>query len=75
MGNKAHGKVFLAPSGQWGFKFYLDGIEQGGGAGCESEAEAIEECDAVLCTYEDGPLAERVDRIVTVKFEDLPALP
>ena len=77
MGNKAHGyagKVFKAPSGQWGFKFYENGVELGGGAGIGSEAEAVEECDAILCGYEDGVLDERLARIETVKYEDLPPL-
>ena len=27
------GRVYRAPSGQWGFKYYIDDQEAGGGAG------------------------------------------
>lgn len=42
------GRVYLAPSGQWGFKFYIDDQEAGGGAGFESEKEAKLGCQDVL---------------------------
>ena len=34
------GQVYLAPSGEWAFKYFCDGEEMGGGAGFESEDEA-----------------------------------
>lgn len=72
--SKYSGKVYLAPSGQWGFKFYENGVEMGGGAGFETKAEAIDECEGLLCSYADGTLDERFDRIEVVRYEDLPAL-
>ena len=42
------GRVFLAPSAEWGFKFYSDGVELGGSAGYESESEAKLACVDLL---------------------------
>lgn len=73
--HKTHGyagKVYQAPSGEWAFKFYENGVELGGGAGFDSEAAAVEGCDEVLSDYpEEVTPAERAERIQVVKFEDL----
>ena len=61
------GKVYLAPSGQWGFKFYKDEIEIGGGAGFESEKEAKVGCAEVLWSYDKDA------QIKVVQYEQLPA--
>lgn len=45
------GRVFLAPSGEWGFKYYVDDVEAGGGAGFATEAEAKAGCREVLEDY------------------------
>lgn len=62
------GRVYLAPSGQWGFKFYIDDQEAGGGAGFETEKEAKLGCKDVLQDYIANP------EIVVVKYEELPPL-
>ena len=62
------GRVYLAPSGQWGFKFYIDDQEAGGGAGLESEKEAKLGCQDVLQSYVAKP------KIEVVKYEELPPL-
>lgn len=45
------GHVFLAPSGEWGFKYYIDDVEAGGGAGFATEAEAKAGCREILEDY------------------------
>lgn len=42
------GDVYLAPSGEWAFKYFEDGKEMGGGTGFESEEEARIACDEIL---------------------------
>ena len=48
------GRVFLAPSGEWGFKYYIDDVEAGGGAGFPTEKEARVGCREVLENYGDA---------------------
>ncbi|ODT58559.1 hypothetical protein ABS71_18850 [bacterium SCN 62-11] len=62
------GRVYLAPSGQWAFKYYIDDQEAGGGAGFKSEKEAKLGCKDVLQGYVAKP------KIVVVKYEELPPL-
>ena len=62
------GRVYLAPSGQWAFKFYENETELGGGAGFESEKEAKMGCGEVLGTYNKNA------QIKVVKYEELPRL-
>lgn len=62
------GRVYLAPSGQWGFKFYIDDQEAGGGAGFDTEKEAKDGCKDVLLDYIADP------KILVVKYEELPPL-
>lgn len=52
------GKVYLAPSGEWAFKFFRDGEEMGGGAGFNSKDDAIDGCVEVLSSYDDNPRIE-----------------
>lgn len=53
--SKWSGKVYLAPSGEWAFKFFEDAEEMGGGAGFESEDEARQACDEILSGREEAP--------------------
>lgn len=45
------GRVYLAPSGEWAFKYYIDDVESGGGAGFATENEAKDGCIEVLQDY------------------------
>ncbi len=63
------GRVYLAPSGQWAFKFYESESEIGGGNGFESEKEAQVGCAEVLWTY------DKEAEIKVVKYEALPSPP
>jgi hypothetical protein len=63
------GRVYLAPSGQWAFKFYIDDVEAGGGAGFETEKEAKAGCHDVLVDY-----GVAVPKIEVVTYRELPPL-
>ena len=61
------GRVYLAPSGEWAFKFYDSEVELGGGAGFQTEAEAKQACRDTLQTYGEA-------EVEVVEFKALPPI-
>ncbi len=58
------GMTYQAPSGQWSWKITHQNIEIAGGAGYESEDEAIEAMDDELLVYEEADRRNQVQQMV-----------